>query len=195
MSNVEHKSRTRLISTDDNTCELSEKKLVLRRSKAGQKKFEARDINPEKAAGITPANYRTCNIEPALVEYDEVTTDYATAIQLYYEYSSHRHQTELIPCWMFEVEYPLDGKLVLTADTFVLAAERYLPPVVEITEPQNLQHLIMETPSISTARWALDLEHHPIPTIGSPALTDCCPHRTGCRCTKQPIKAIVDLGK
>ncbi|MHC4083689.1 MAG: DUF6345 domain-containing protein [Planctomycetota bacterium] len=78
-------------------------------------------------------------IEPVLVEYDEATTDPATAIQLYYEYSSHKRQTELIPCWMFEVEYYLDEKLVLTADTFIPAAQRYLPPVVEIIKPAEFK--------------------------------------------------------
>jgi hypothetical protein len=76
-------------------------------------------------------------IEPVLVDYNEATTDYATAIQLYYEYSSHRQQTELIPCWMFEVDYYLDDELVLTANTFIPAAQSYMPPVVEITTPAS----------------------------------------------------------
>jgi hypothetical protein len=76
-------------------------------------------------------------IEPVLVEYDNVTTDPATAIQVYYEYSSHKQQTDLIPCWMFEVDYSLDDKLVLTADTFIPAAQSYMPPVVEITTPAS----------------------------------------------------------
>lgn len=74
-------------------------------------------------------------IEPALIEYDDVTTDPATAIQLYYEYSSHIPQTELIPCWMFEVEYSLLGESVGTANTRIPAAYSYVPPVVEITTP------------------------------------------------------------
>ena len=74
-------------------------------------------------------------IEPVLVDYNEVTTDYANAIQLYYEYSSHRQQTELIPCWMFEVNYSLEEKSVQTANTFIAAAQSYVPPVVEITTP------------------------------------------------------------
>ncbi|MHC4639437.1 MAG: DUF6345 domain-containing protein [Planctomycetota bacterium] len=71
-------------------------------------------------------------IEPALVEYDVATPNFVTATQLYYEYSSHIPQTELIPCWMFEVDYYLDANLVLTANTFIPAALSYMPPVVEI---------------------------------------------------------------
>lgn len=71
-------------------------------------------------------------IEPVLVKYDVATPNYVTAAQLYYEYSSHKRQTELIPCWMFEVDYSLDGQLVLTANTFIPAAQSYMPPVVEI---------------------------------------------------------------
>jgi hypothetical protein len=78
-------------------------------------------------------------IEPVLVDYNEATTDYATAIQLYYEYSSHKRQTELIPCWMFEVDYYLDEKLVLTANTFIPAAQSYMPPVVEIIKPAEFK--------------------------------------------------------
>jgi hypothetical protein len=78
-------------------------------------------------------------IEPALVEYDEAIPDYATATQLYYEYSSHRQQTELIPCWMFEVDYYLDDELVLTANTFIPAAQSYMPPVVEIIKPAEFK--------------------------------------------------------
>ncbi len=78
-------------------------------------------------------------IEPVLVDYDEATTDYANAIQLYYEYSSHRQQRELIPCWMFEVDYYLDDKLVLTANTFIPAAQSYMPPVVEIIKPAEFK--------------------------------------------------------
>ena len=74
-------------------------------------------------------------IEPVLVEYDDVTTDPATAIQVYYEYSSHIRQTELIPCWMFEVEYSLEGESVGAAKALVPAAHSYVPPVVEITTP------------------------------------------------------------
>ena len=74
-------------------------------------------------------------IEPALVEYDVATPNYVTATQLYYEYSSHKRQTELIPCWMFEVDYSLEGEPVSTANTFVAAAQSYMPPVVEITTP------------------------------------------------------------
>jgi hypothetical protein len=87
-------------------------------------------------AGATWAFFETYGekvaIEPVLVEYDDVTTDPATAIQLYYEYSSHKRQTELIPCWMFEVEYYLQEKKVQTANIFIAAAQSYMPPVVEI---------------------------------------------------------------
>lgn len=78
-------------------------------------------------------------IEPVLVDYDEAIPDYATATQLYYEYSSHRQQTELIPCWMFEVDYYLDDELVLTANTFIPAAQSYMPPVVEIIKPAEFK--------------------------------------------------------
>lgn len=71
-------------------------------------------------------------IEPVLVEYDVATPNYVTATQVYYEYSSHKWQTELIPCWMFEVDYYLDANLALTANTFIPAALSYMPPVVEI---------------------------------------------------------------
>jgi hypothetical protein len=77
-------------------------------------------------------------IEPVLVEYDEATTDSNTAIQVYYEYSSHIRQTELIPCWMFEVDYSLDEKPVLTANTFIAAVQSYMP-VVEITKPAEFK--------------------------------------------------------
>jgi len=78
-------------------------------------------------------------IEPAPVRYDEAIPNYETATQLYYEYPAQTYQTELIPCWMFEVEYYLEGKLVLTADTFIPAAERYIPPVVEIIKPAEFE--------------------------------------------------------
>jgi len=71
-------------------------------------------------------------IEPVLVEYDVATPNYVTATQVYYEYSSHKLQTELIPCWMFEVDYYLDANLALTANTYIPAALSYMPPVVEI---------------------------------------------------------------
>ncbi len=71
-------------------------------------------------------------IEPVLVEYDVATPNYVTATQVYYEYSSHKWQTELIPCWMFEVDYYLDANLAMTANTYIPAAQRYMPPVVEI---------------------------------------------------------------
>jgi len=73
-------------------------------------------------------------IEPALVEYDEAIPDDANAIQLYYEYSSHKRQTELIPCWMFEVDYYVDANVVLTTNIFIPAALSYMP-LVEITTP------------------------------------------------------------
>jgi hypothetical protein len=73
-------------------------------------------------------------IEPILVEYDEATADSNTAIQVYYEYSSHIRQTELIPCWMFEVDYSLDGEPVGTAKAFIAAAPSYML-VAEITTP------------------------------------------------------------
>ncbi len=76
-------------------------------------------------------------IEPALIEYDEAIPDHPTATQAYYEYSSQTYQTELIPCWIFEVKYFLKGELVLIADTFIPAAERYMPPVVEIIKPAD----------------------------------------------------------
>lgn len=74
-------------------------------------------------------------IEPVPVLYDEARPNFETATQAYYEYSSQTYQTELIPCWIFEVDYLLQGKPVLTAETFIPAAERYIPPVVEIIKP------------------------------------------------------------
>ncbi len=61
-SNVQDKSKTRLISTEDNTCGLCGKKSVFQRHNAGQFFFlEACDIRAEKVDRITPGNYRTCN--------------------------------------------------------------------------------------------------------------------------------------
>ena len=78
-------------------------------------------------------------IEPAPVRYDEAIPNFETAKQLYYEYSAQTYQTELIPCWMFEVEYYLEGEPVLTADTFIPASERYMAPVVEIVKPAEFE--------------------------------------------------------
>ncbi len=103
-----------------------------------------RDIEPMEAISVNDSQ-KTWSlfvsygdkvaIEPVLVDYDEAIPDFETATQAYYEYSSHTYQTELIPCWIFEVDYLLAGRLVLTADTFIPAALRYVPPVVEIIKP------------------------------------------------------------
>jgi hypothetical protein len=78
-------------------------------------------------------------VEPVLVDYDEAKPNFETATQLYYEYSGNTYQTELIPCWMFEVDYYLEDKLILTADTFIPAVESYIPPVVEIIKPAEFK--------------------------------------------------------
>jgi hypothetical protein len=75
-------------------------------------------------------------IAPVYVEYDKVKIiDIPT--QAYYEYSGLEPQKELIPCWIFEVEYYLGDQLVTTADTFVPAAESYCPPLTRITSPAD----------------------------------------------------------
>jgi len=73
----------------------------------------------------------------AQVQYDEAIPNYETATQGYYEHSGREFQQELIPCWIFEVEYYLEGELVTKADTFIPAAESYFPPVVTIIKPKN----------------------------------------------------------
>ncbi len=78
-------------------------------------------------------------IEPVLIDYDEAIPNYETATQGYYEYAGQIHQTELIPCWIYEVDYYLKGKLILTADTFIPAAQSYMAPVVEIIKPAEFQ--------------------------------------------------------
>lgn len=73
----------------------------------------------------------------AQVQYDEAIPNYETATQGYYEHSGRDFQQELIPCWIFEVEYYQEGELVTTADTFIPAAVSYFPPVVTIIRPKN----------------------------------------------------------
>jgi len=82
-------------------------------------------------------------ITPTFVEYDKAVPNYETATQGYYELPGQVHQTELIPVWIFEVEYYMEDRLVLTTDTFISAAMSYLPPVVEIIKPaefKNFEH-------------------------------------------------------
>lgn len=75
-------------------------------------------------------------IAPVYVEYDKVKV-IEIPTQAYYEYSGLEPQKELIPCWIFEVEYYLRDQLVTTADTFIPATESYFPPVVTITQPKD----------------------------------------------------------
>jgi len=76
-------------------------------------------------------------ITPTFVEYDKAVPNYETATQGYYELPGETYQTELIPVWIFEVDYYMEDRLVLTADTFIPAANSYLPPVVTIIRPKN----------------------------------------------------------
>lgn len=76
-------------------------------------------------------------VEPPLVLYDEAVPNFETAKQLYYEFSSDSDQVELIPCWLFDVDYYLQKELVLTGQTFIPASARYFPPVVTITKPKD----------------------------------------------------------
>jgi hypothetical protein len=78
-------------------------------------------------------------ITPTFVEYDKAIPNDETATQGYYELPGQVHQTELIPVWIFEVEYYMEDRLVLTADTFIPAAMSYLPPVVEIIKPAEFK--------------------------------------------------------
>jgi len=75
----------------------------------------------------------------AQVQYDEARPNYETATQGYFEHSGREFQQELIPCWIFEVEYYLEGELVTKADTFIPAAMSYFPPVVEIIKPAEFE--------------------------------------------------------
>ena len=74
-------------------------------------------------------------VEAPLVLYDQAIPDFETAKQLYYEFSSDTKQAELIPCWLFDVNYYLKDEFVLEGQTFIPASEQYLPPVVDIAEP------------------------------------------------------------
>ncbi len=76
-------------------------------------------------------------LEPPLVEYDQAVPNFETAVQLYYEFSYDIQQAELIPCWLFNVDYYLKGKLMLTAETFIPASTMYMAPVVEIVKPED----------------------------------------------------------
>lgn len=107
-----------------------------------------RDIEPVEAISVNDSDTtwrffdaygNKAAIEPVPVRYDEAIPNHETATQAYYEYSSHTYQTELIPCWIFEVDYLLEGRPVLTADTFIPAAARYIPPVVEIVKPAEFE--------------------------------------------------------
>jgi hypothetical protein len=75
-------------------------------------------------------------IEPALVIYDRAVPNFDTALQLYYEFSSENQQSELIPCWLFEVSYYEDGELMLVGETFIPAEASYVPPIVKIVKPE-----------------------------------------------------------
>jgi hypothetical protein len=66
-------------------------------------------------------------VAPINIEYDDVQTD-ANATQGYYEYSGTELQEELIPVWIFEVDYYKDANLVLTGYAHIPSA---------ITEPEQ----------------------------------------------------------
>ena len=83
----------------------------------------------------------------AQVLYDKAVPNFETATQGYYEYpGSFFDQKELIPCWIFEVEYYKDDQLVTKADTFIPAAESYFPPVATIIKPAEFQTFDYEEP-------------------------------------------------
>ncbi|MHC4646504.1 MAG: DUF6345 domain-containing protein [Planctomycetota bacterium] len=69
-------------------------------------------------------------VAPINIEYDDVQTDANTATQGYYEYSGTELQDELIPVWIFEVDYLKDGNSVLTAYA-------HIPSATTETEPEQ----------------------------------------------------------
>jgi hypothetical protein len=100
------------------------------------KKIGEIPVNPEEETWSFFDKYREgISIVKAQVQYDSMRRDPQSSTQGYFEHSGRAFQTELIPCWIFQVEYFLGDELVLKADTFVPAAESYFPPVVDIIKP------------------------------------------------------------
>lgn len=66
-------------------------------------------------------NGQEASLAPIYLEYDNVQTDLNTARVGYYEYDASKSQTELIPVWIFNVNYYRDGNLVMTAHTYIPA--------------------------------------------------------------------------
>ncbi len=93
--------------------------------------------DPQKTWSYFEAFGQQVAVEPPLVLYDDAVPDMDNPIQLYYEFSSETSQTDLIPCWLFEVDYYLKGEFVLTAETFIPVTELFFPPIVEITLPTD----------------------------------------------------------
>ncbi len=77
------------------------------------------------------------SIAPVETTYDRAEPNFATATQGYYELPAMEYQRELIPCWIFRVNYYEGDNLATTADTYVPAALAYFPPLVRITTPAS----------------------------------------------------------
>ena len=74
-------------------------------------------------------------VNSILGPYDEVLTDLETATQAYFEFSGSEYQTVLIPIWIFNTNYYLEGEHISTNYAYVPAVDDYTPPIATITEP------------------------------------------------------------
>ncbi|MBU1260553.1 MAG: hypothetical protein KKE31_05260 [Planctomycetes bacterium] len=75
------------------------------------------------------------SLEPISVEYNRVVSDLNTPKLAYYEHPGAELQAELIPIWIFSVDYYDGDELLTTADTFVPSAHEFYPPIANITSP------------------------------------------------------------
>lgn len=78
-------------------------------------------MTKEAAWNLFVQNGQEASAAPIYLEYDSVQTDLNTATIGYYESSPTKSQTELIPVWIYNVNYYQDSNLVLTAHTYIPA--------------------------------------------------------------------------
>ncbi len=94
-------------------------------------------ISAEQAWTLFLKYGQKMSLAPVQAQFDRVETDLRKATQAYYEAPGAKFQTELIPCWVFIADYYHGKQLVVTAETYVPAAEGYSPPVCNITSPAD----------------------------------------------------------
>lgn len=95
------------------------------------------EVRPEVDAWNDFVDYgQQVNIAQPYAYYDEVQRISSTLG--YYEHGGFTTQIELIPVWIFEVDFKKDGEIITTDDVYIPANTLYCDPVVQIDSPADV---------------------------------------------------------